>query len=266
GMFIALLNNDTESDVRWLEELMKALAAHPEAGFCASKLVFYHQRNLIDTAGDYFSIAGSAGKLGHLDQADKPEYNQLREVFGACAGAALYRKEMLDEIGLFDEDFFVSFEDVDLSFRAQLKGYKCLYVPTAIVRHRVHGTIQKNSPAYVYYGHRNLEYVYLKNMPGSLIAKYFLLHVLEEMIAFGFFLTQGRGLDFLKGKWHALRALPKLINKRRQIQQSRSVSTEYIQSMMRRDWWSLKWARWRRLRDFAQVGEDVEVGSVLRGK
>ncbi|MBI3460081.1 hypothetical protein HY009_04035, partial [Candidatus Acetothermia bacterium] len=94
----------------------------------------------------------------------------------------------------------------------------------------------------------------------------FLLHVLEEMIAFGFFLTQGRGLDFLKGKWDALRALPKLLDKRRQIQQSRSVSTEYIRTMMRRDWWSLKWARWRRLRDFAQVGEDVEVGSVLRGK
>jgi GT2 family glycosyltransferase len=252
GRYIALLNNDTEAEPRWLEELVKAIEAHPEAGFCASKLVLYDRRDLIDTAGDCFSVAGAAEKRGHLDRADKPEYNCLQEVFGACSGAALYRRAMLDDIGLLDEDLFISFEDVDLSFRAQLKGYKCLYVPQAVVYHHMHGTIQIYSPMYVYHGHRNLEYVYIKNMPLSLMVKYFPLHLLNNLLSFGFFLLKGRGLAFLKGKWDALRALPQLIRKHRQIQKTRSISPKELESVLTRDWWRLKWERWRRIRAYSR--------------
>jgi hypothetical protein len=248
GRYIALLNNDAKADSRWLEELTNALDSHPEIDFCASKIVFYDRHDLIDTAGDYFSIAGSAGKIGHLDDSTKPEYNRMRPVFGACAGAAIYRKAMLDEIGLFDEDFFLSFEDVDLSFRAQLHGHKCLYFPSALVYHRVHATVGINSPQYVYYGHRNSEFVYLKNMPGWLFFKYFPMHLADIFISFGFFLFKGRGLDFLKAKWDALRALPRVLRQRRQIQYERTVSAEYIESLLQKNWWRLKVERWRRLK------------------
>jgi hypothetical protein len=247
GRYIALLNNDTAVTPGWLEALVKALESHPEVGFCASKLVFYDDHNCIDTAGDYFSIAGAGSKIGHLDRADKREYTEPSFVFGACAGAAIYRKNMLDEIGLLDDDFFLSFEDADLSFRAQLKGYRCLYVPEALVYHKVHATIQKNSPFYVYYGHRNLEFVYVKNMPSRLIAKYFFLHVLDDLISFVFFVGQGRALDYLRAKWHAFRALPKLLQKRRLIQSQRTVSVAYIDSLLMRNWLGLKRERWQRM-------------------
>ncbi len=81
-------------------------------------------------------------------------------MFGACAGAALYRTQMLNDIGLFDEDFFLVYEDVDLSFRAQLRDYKCIYVPDAVVYHQAGSSIGDDSPISVYYSHRNLEWVY----------------------------------------------------------------------------------------------------------
>lgn len=248
GEYIALLNNDTEVDRHWLEELVKALEERPDVGFCASKMLLYDQRDLIDSVGDYYSIAGSGGKIGHRDRADKEGYNQQREVFGACAGAALYRRSMLEDIGLFDEDFFISQEDVDLSFRAQLKGYKCLYVPTAVVYHRLNTTLKTYSAEYVYYGHRNLEYVYIKNMPLPLLIITLPLHLVDVFLSFCFFLAKGRGRPFLKAKWDVLRALPKLLKKRRVIQRSRAVPISHIASGLEKNWLSLKIKRFTRLR------------------
>jgi GT2 family glycosyltransferase len=91
---------------------------------------------------------------------------------------------MLRDIGLFDEDFFLLYEDVDLSFRAQLRGYKCLYVPEAVVHHKVSSSIIYDSPTSVYYSHRNLEWVYIKNMPSGLILKTIFSHITYDMVAF----------------------------------------------------------------------------------
>lgn len=248
GEYIALLNNDTEVDRHWLEELVKALEERPDVGFCASKMLLYDQRDLIDSGGDYYSIAGSGGKIGHRDRADKEGYNQQREVFGACAGAALYRRSMLEDIGLFDEDFFIAQEDVDISFRAQLKGYKCLYVPTALVYHRLNTTLKTYSPEYVYYGHRNSEYVYIKNVPFPLLIITLPLHLFDVFLSFCFFLAKGRGRPFLKAKWDVLRALPKLLKKRRVIQRARAVPISRIASLLEKNWLSLKIKRFTRLR------------------
>jgi GT2 family glycosyltransferase len=132
------------------ESLIGALESCPEAGFAASKMLYYDNPEIIDRAGDSYTRAG-AGEW----------------IFGACAGAALYRTRMLRDTGIFDEDFFLLYEDVDLSFKAQLKGYKCLYVPEAIVHHKASSSIIYDSPTSVYYGHRNLEWVYIKNMPAG---------------------------------------------------------------------------------------------------
>jgi len=240
GTYVALLNNDAEAHVQWLDSLVVALESHPEVGFCASKMVLYDHRELLDTAGDHYTIAGTGGKTGHLGAADKRAYNTPRKVFGACAGAAIYRRALLDDVGLFDEDFFIAQEDVDLSFRAQLKGYGCLYVPTAMVYHHLNATLQTYSRDYVYYGHRNLEYVYLKNMPLALLLLSLPLHAVDVGLSCLFFVFKGKGGAFLKAKWDVLLALPHLLQKRRTIQKTKTAPQLSLWCLLEKRWLRLK--------------------------
>lgn len=248
GKYIALLNSDTEVEPRWLEELVNALDAQPEIGFCASKMLLWKTREIADTCGDFYTVEGIAGKIGHLEHA--AQYDHPREVFGACAGAAIYRKSMLDDIGLLDEDFFLAHEDTDLSFRAQLMGYKCLYVPTAIVYHHLSATIGADSDTYIYYGHRNNEYVYIKNMPVRLLLKYWPWHLLFNVLLLLFFYPRGKALPFLKAKGAALRGFPRMLKKRWHIQKACRVSTRDIERTLIRGW--LFNALRRKLRDALQ--------------
>ena len=122
GEFIALLNNDAKPDPQWLEELVKAIQTSPDVGFCASKILIAPQGARIDAAGDSYIPFGVAFKRGHALPNNR--YSRQELVFGACAAAALYRRSIFSDIGLFDEDFFCTYEDIDLSFRAQLSGYR----------------------------------------------------------------------------------------------------------------------------------------------
>ena len=212
---------------------MKALNNHPAAGICTSKMLFYDNPGVLDRIGDVYTTAGTALLRGR--GAPSQEFNIQEQVFGACAGAALYRTQMLDDIGLFDEDFFLVYEDVDLSFRAQLRGYQCLYVPDAVVYHQAGSSIGDDSPISVYYSHRNLEWVYIQNMPGSLIAKTILPHMIYVFAAFLFFIARGRGADFIKAKWHALKGLKRALAKRKHIQKNRTVTDDYIWSLFEKE-------------------------------
>ena len=239
GSRIALLNNDTVVDSQWLEELNHALDNHPEVGFCASKMLMYRDPNIIDSAGDMLGIA-RAYKRGHRKQ-DGTEFNEPAFVFGACAGAALYRREMLADIGLFDETFVTNLEDVDLSFRAQLAGYKCIYVPTAVVYHKV-GETKRRISWIDRLTHRNNRLMWLKNAPGLLLLKYATRVLTEEMQR----LANGLGIGlsglrrpdvkdlkmFLAADAELLRLLPEIRRKRREIQGKRVVSTAYIESFL----------------------------------
>jgi GT2 family glycosyltransferase len=231
--FVALLNNDAVPHPDWLQNLMDSLEKHPEAGFCASKMLFYDNSRVIDRAGDIYTTAATALLRGR--GAPSQEFDSQERVFGACAGAALYRTKMLDDTGLFDEDFFLVYEDVDLSFRAQLRGYQCIYVPDAVVYHQAGSSIGDDSPISVYYSHRNLEWVYIQNMPGSLIAKTILPHMIYVLAAFVFFVLKGRSLEFIKAKWHALKGLKRALAKRRHIQKNRKVTDDYIWSLFEKE-------------------------------
>ena len=149
--FVALLNNDTEADACWVENGLQAMRRFSGYSFFASRIVNYHQRHLLDSAGDCYDPRGIPFKRGFSQPIET--YLEAEPVVAASAAAAFYRRALFDEIGLFDEDFFMYLEDVDWSLRAQLAGHRCLYLPEAVVYHveaasdpdRVRGTARKSS-------------------------------------------------------------------------------------------------------------------------
>src|ERR671910_2429996 len=165
--YVVLLNNDTEQDPGWLEALVRAAEDHPEAGLFASKLVDFHDRGVLDGAGDAMRLSGLPYRLGHGER-DRGQFDEPGYVFGACAAAALYRKSLFEEVGLFDEDFVSYCEDGDLSFRAQLAGHRCFYVPDAVVYHLGSAsTGGKRSPTAIRLGSRNSLSLLVKDLPLS---------------------------------------------------------------------------------------------------
>lgn len=166
GEYIALLNNDARPDRKWLEEIVKAMEGHAEVGICASKMIA-NGTDVIDSAGDGYATSLKGFKRGEGENTKK--FTRFGYIFGACAGAALYRKSMIEEIGFLDDDFFLVHEDTDINCRAQLAGWKVLYVPSAIVYHQVSSTIGSMSDLAVYYSLRNSEFVRLKNVPFGVL-------------------------------------------------------------------------------------------------
>ncbi len=234
GEFIALLNNDAVADIHWLKELYQDMAFSADIGICASKILLSDSKGLIDSAGDGLGVCGVGYKKGH--RTKNANFEKKEQIFGACGAAVLYRRSMLEDIGFFDDDLFCVHEDVDLSFRANLKGYKCLFVPTALVHHKCNSSLGRFSDNYVYYGHRNAEIVYLKNMPGKLIVRYLHHHILYNVLSFIYFLFHGKGRAFIKAKWDFFRMLPIIMEKRKRIQSSRVIGLEQLESLMEKKW------------------------------
>ena len=243
GELIALLNNDTEAHPAWLEQIARAGLQFPHAGSFASKMMYFDKRDRIENCG--FSVGSSCTTedLGR-DQTDGPRWCQPGPVFGACGGAVAYRRSMLDDVGFLDPDFFMVYEDVDLSFRAQLRGYSCIYIPTAIMFHRYRATLKTKPSHQVFYSQRNIEFVYFKNMPMGLILRTCLQRFLYEIAAFIYFTKLGSGLAFLKAKSDVIRHLPSLWHKRRQIQANRSIADEQLLALMTSTFSS----KWKKLR------------------
>ncbi|MBA3390614.1 MAG: glycosyltransferase family 2 protein [Rubrobacter sp.] len=247
--FVVLLNNDTEQDPAWLAELARTAENHPEAGSFASKLLDFHDRDTLDGAGDALRKSGLPYRLGHGER-DKGQFDKQVPVFGACAAAALYRREMLDDIGLFDEDFFAYCEDGDLSFRAQLAGYGCLYVPGAIVYH-VGGasTGGKRSPTATRLGTRNGLCLLVKDLPTPLVPGMLLPIVAGQVTRLAVTTLSGVLPAHLAGLVEAMRLIPKMLRKRRDIQKRRRVPTTPIRMLLRDSSWAARASILRRLRD-----------------
>jgi GT2 family glycosyltransferase len=248
---VALLNNDTEVEPSWLEALIRAAEDHPEAGLFSSKLVDFGDRRLLDGAGDALRKSGLPYRIGH-GELDRGQFDKETYVFGACAAGALYRREMLDEIGLFDEDFFAYCEDGDISFRAQLAGYRCLYVPGAVVYHIGSASSGgKRSETNIRLGTQNGINLLVKNMPTSLLLRslpFLLVGQLLRLVTAVLF----RGsllLAYLAGLVGACRLLPLMLKKRKDIQKRRRVSDDYIRELLQQSSrWTLESQR-RRIRD-----------------
>ena len=244
GDLIVLLNNDTEAHPCWLDEIQKASMIYVRAGSFASKMMYFDERDRVENCGFDVGIEGATVDLGR-DELDSPVWSQPRPVFGGCGGAVAYRRTMLADVGFLDDDFFMTYEDVDLSFRAQLRGYGCVYVPGAVVYHRYRATNNKTPHRQVFYSQRNIDFVWVKNMPCGLMVRSAPLRMLYELGAAVYFTKQGAGTAFLKSKLEVFRYLPSLLRKRREIQGGRSATNAQMSEMLRT---SVLGSKWRKLR------------------
>lgn len=228
--YIALLNNDAVADKNWLKNLVEVAEKHKTVGIVTGKLM-RDDKQTIDSTGETLRVNGMPHPRGR-NEIDKGQYEKSNYVFGATGGASLYRVEMLKQIGLFDEKFFAYFEDVDISFRAQLAGWKVYYEPKAIAYHKVGGTSSKLGPFSRYHSTKNFHILFLKNMPGAIFWKYFPLAVLQSFrMAVGSIIHR-QYLTHIKGYFAAVLLIPHAIKERRKIQKNRKVSTKYIDSIL----------------------------------
>jgi GT2 family glycosyltransferase len=157
---------------------------------------------------------------------------QERAVLSACAAAGVYPRAAFTAAGGFDEDFFAYMEDVDLDFRLQLLGYPCYYLPQAVVRHAGSGSTAPRSDLVVFYGHRNLVWTFIKDMPGwlfwTMLLPHLLVNLLYLLVAL-FFPFRGA---MVRAKWEALKGLPTAWKKRRAVQSRRKVSVRTIAGLL----------------------------------
>ena len=238
GRYLALLNNDTAADPRWLRTLLDGLDEAGGFALATSRIVYFDDPEVIDSAGDGLLRHGGAFKWHH--GAHVSVALESREVFGVSGAACLMPRALFEELDGFDEDFFASHEDVDLSYRARLLGYRCRYVAGAVVRHRGSATLGRRSTFAVFHGQRNLEWMYVQNTPGTLLAATFPGHLLYDAAAAVHFARHGLFGTFLRAKWAALRGLGRTLRKRRRIQASRRVGAAAITPLLERRWLAIK--------------------------
>ena len=174
--YIALLNNDTKVDRYWLEEAMRVAETDERIGICAPKILKMHNPKIIDSTGHVFK-GGKIADRG-TNEVDRGQFDDKVDIVGAMAAACLYRSEMLQEIGLFDENFITSYEDAELSWRAYRRGWKAKYVPTSIVYHKRGATMKKDK---------------------DIASKMALLQIKNEVITVKRYGTQTQKITFISG-------------------------------------------------------------------
>lgn len=232
GEIVVLLNNDIEAEPDWLAELVAALDRHPEAGFAASRMMIHTDRQRLNAAGDIYRRNGTPDSRG-VCEIYGPPYDEETLVFGACGGAAAYRTAMLDEIGLLDERFFMYCEDVDLSWRAQLAGYRCVYAPKAVVYHHMSAT--GGGALSSYYVGRNTLWVIALNYPGKLLWRNLGVICGEQWHITSDALKAWRGASArarLRGQLVGFFSLIRWCAERRRRLRSRRVDDAYIASIL----------------------------------
>lgn len=211
GEFILLLNNDTVPDPDFIGKLVRPVLGENDTGMCAAKMLFPDGR--INSAGICISLSGASWDRGR-GQPDDGQYDREEEVFGPCGGAAVYRRRMLDQIGLFDEDLFLFMEDVDLAFRARLAGWRCIYVPGARVFHHHGGTAGVGSDLAVYYVNRNVIWYPVKDFPAALLIPALFWIAGRTIGVIPYYIALGKGRTILRSKIDGIRGIPKMLGKR----------------------------------------------------
>lgn len=223
GILVALLNPDAFPDPDWLGNLVTAAQNHPEYAAFGSRMYIDEARLYLDGVGDAYHVSGLPWRKAHGCR-NSSRYDKEKEIFAPCAAAALYRVDALKSVGLFDQELFLYVEDIDLGFRLRLAGFRALYVPSATVRHLGSAIVGNHSDSQIYHGHRNLVWVYIKNMPGVLFWVFLPLHIGLNLGTMLWFSLRGNAWVVLRAKRDALAGAPYFWKKRILIQADRKVS------------------------------------------
>lgn len=213
GKYIVTLNNDTKLEPEFLAELVKKVESDLQIGMVAAKMLNFYITDRIDSIGIKATTAGFGANIG-VGETDNGDYDLSVPVFGASAGAALYRRSMLEETGFFDVDFFAYYEDLDLAWRGQLAGWRSVTAPAAIAYHIHSATSGRMSHFTVYHLHRNKWYTIIKNWPAALLIKYIIPVIFYDLAALWLAVLKKRGGSALLARLHLLRDLPLFIKKR----------------------------------------------------
>lgn len=253
GAFIALLNNDAEAEPGWLAALRRAFRHSPEVGMAASKVLVYGDPGRIDKVGHLIYPDGQNRGRGS-GQPDRGQYDLPEEILWPDGCAAMYKREMLDHIGGFDEDFFAYADDAELGLRARIAGWSCLYVPDAVVRHHRGTTLGLGSIRRLALIERNRVLLAAKLFPWSLLwlnGAYYLVRISAGIWA----AARGEGeishfpgirgklraaFALLKGDLAALRMLPRMLRKRTQVRKIRKLTPRQVRQLILRNRISLK--------------------------
>ena len=196
--YVLLLNNDTEVKEDFVEEMLAAIRRHKNAFSCGARMVQYHDRDKLDDVGNYYCALGWSFARGR--GKDIHAYETEDRIFSACAGAAIYRKKILEKIGYFDEEHFAYLEDTDIGYRARIYGYENWYAPKAIVYHVGSGTSGSRYNQFkTRYSSRNNIYLIYKNMPLLQIILNLPFLAVGFLIKFLFFAIKGMGKEYAAG-------------------------------------------------------------------
>lgn len=212
--YIFLLNNDAKADYYCVEQLVDTIEQDDRIGLVTSKMLFPDGR--INSTGISVSRSGAAWNRGMFEE-DRGQYSLSGPVLGACAGASLYRRSLFVDIGLFDEDFFLLVEDVDLAFRAHCAGWDCWYCATAVVEHINSATIGSNSNISVYYGNRNIIWFVCKSFPTALLLRSLPWIIGRNFGIIIYYILQKKAKSIILAKFHGILGIPKMIRRRKKM-------------------------------------------------
>jgi GT2 family glycosyltransferase len=230
GEFIVTLNNDTKADPRFLEELLQPALQDSGIGMVAAKMLNFFDPGRIDSVGVKAANNGMGYNIG-VGERDAGQYDTPTQLFGPCAGAALYRRTMLDQVGFFDPDFFAYYEDLDLAWRGRLAGWSCVTAPQAVVHHIHSATSGRMSAFTVYHVQRNKWYTILKNWPFSLLLKSFPKILVYDVAAIILAVLRGKGGAALRARLEVIRNLRTLLHKRQEVQQMTKLTSVEVAAL-----------------------------------
>ena len=228
--YIGVLNPDAIADKKWCRALVDELSTHLDCGI-ATGIMQRRDGKTLDTTGDFYTTWGLPGPRNR-DEPIKNAPSKPGEVFGATGGGAIYRAAIFDDIDMFDEDFFMYYEDVDLSFRAQLAGWKVRFTPEAIAYHKVGASSKKVPGLAVYNTFKNLPLVFIKNVPRQLFWYIGIRFFITYWLIFASAVRRGNGWPAFKGILASIIRKPAAYHKRWSIQKNRKVSVDYIRSII----------------------------------
>lgn len=236
GEWIYFLNNDTTLPENSLAQLMGATQQYPDHKIFGPLMIQAQATHLVDSLGDALYTAGPSYNGSGTQVAS---ISSDLDISSVCAGAALYHQSVLQEIGHFDEDFWLIFEDVDLSLRAQNAGYGIKLIPQSQVLHQGSASIGRTSDIAYYYSSRNLHWVRLKNYPVSLLVKYALQVTITSLLGLKGGVTRGQGRLWFKAKFNAWKLYPKMWAKRSQTRK-KALKDKEFEALLKKGWFRSK--------------------------